>query len=153
MHDKDTFQPAKCAGLTRRHYYVFLEHSLELSKYPQQCLSTAQLDPTVPAQSHACCSEIGVESISSSQYFLVQVWPYWAYTYNPDPFQPKPLTDEQNWAAELSRCPGFEDDPEHYTCRPQPQGWSNCWKCPPKDPFGGGYTAYQAASPFKACQS
>ncbi len=74
------------------------------------------------------------------------MWPYWAYTYSPDPFQPRPLTDEQNWAAELSRCPGFEDDPDHYECRPQPQGWSNCWKCPPKDPFGGGYTAYQAVS-------
>lgn len=73
----------------------------------------------------------------------LQVWPYWAYTYSPDPFQPKALPDEQNWGGELSRCPGFEDDPEHYECRPQPQGWSNCWKCPPKDPTGGGYTAYR----------
>lgn len=78
--------------------------------------------------------------------FLIQVWPYWAYTYAPDPFQPKPLSDEQNWRGELSRCPGFEDDPDHYQCSPQPQGWSNCWKCPPKDPFGGGYTAYEAVS-------
>lgn len=76
----------------------------------------------------------------------MQVWPYWAYTYAPDPFQPKGLTEEQNWAQEMARCPGFEDDPEHYQCRPQPQAWSNCWKCPPKDPFGGGYTAYEAVS-------
>lgn len=76
-----------------------------------------------------------------------QVWPYWAYTYSPDPFQPKALTDAQNWAGELAVCPGFEHDPEHYTCRPQPQGWSNCWKCPPKDPTGGGYTAYEAVRP------
>lgn len=74
----------------------------------------------------------------------LQVWPYWAYTYSPDPFQPKALSDQQNWESEMSRCPGFEDDPEHYECRPQPQGWSNCWKCPPKDPHGGGYNAYKA---------
>ena len=75
-----------------------------------------------------------------------QVWPYWAYTYAPDPFQPKPLSDEANYRGELARCPGFEDDPEHYQCVPQPQGWNNCWKCPPKDPFGGGYTAYEGVS-------
>ena len=74
------------------------------------------------------------------------MWPYWAYTYSPDPFQPKALSDQQNWDAELSRCPGFPNDPDHYQCRPQPQGWSNCWKCPPKDPDGGGYTAYRAVS-------
>lgn len=74
----------------------------------------------------------------------MKVWPYWAYTYNPDPFQPKALSDEQNEKGELTRCPGFEDDEEHYVCRPAPQDWSNCWKCPPKDPFGGGYTAYSA---------
>lgn len=74
-----------------------------------------------------------------------QVWPYWAYTYSPDPFQPKALPEDENWGDGLGRCPGFENDPEHYECRPQPQGWSNCWKCPPKDPSGGGYTAYRAA--------
>ena len=87
---------------------------------------------------------LGVIQNRATSFTLVQVWPYWAYTYSPDPFQPKPLSDEQNWAGELARCPGFDDDPENYQCRPQPQGWSNCWKCPPKDPSGGGYTAYQA---------
>ena len=74
------------------------------------------------------------------------MWPYWAYTYAPDPFQPKLIEDAAgNW-RETAHCPGFEDDPEHYECIPQPLDWSNCWKCPPKDPFGGGYTAYEEVS-------
>lgn len=59
------------------------------------------------------------------------MWPYWAYSYSPDPFQPA-LEPEDVAANRMGRCPGFDNDPEHYACWPNPYGFSNCWKCPPK---------------------
>ena len=60
-----------------------------------------------------------------------QVVPYWAFSYAPDPFQPA-LSVEAIAAGSMGRCPGFDDDPEHYACWPNPHDYSNCWKCPPK---------------------
>lgn len=62
---------------------------------------------------------------------MMQVWPYWAYSYAPDPFQPS-ISDEDVAAGKMGRCPGFDDDPEHYSCWPNPHEFANCWKCPPK---------------------
>ena len=59
------------------------------------------------------------------------MWPYWAYSYSPDPFQPA-LTAEETASGQMGRCPGFDDDKEHYSCWPPPHEYSNCWKCPPK---------------------
>ena len=73
------------------------------------------------------------------------MWPYWAYSYAPDPFQPAILPEEVD-AKKMGRCPGFDDDAEHYWCWPQPHEYSNCWKCPPKDPDGRGYTAWSNVS-------
>lgn len=102
-------------------------------KHASACAESSVLAPAL----WECCL---VESLPSS-YFLdlhtesllrVQVWPYWAYTYAPDPFQPA-LSDEQ-WqqGITVARCPGFDNDTAHYTCLPPPNEWANCWKCPPK---------------------
>ena len=60
------------------------------------------------------------------------MWPYWAYTYAPDPFQPALSQEQRDAGISVARCPGFDNDTAHYTCVPPPGDWANCWKCPPK---------------------
>ena len=61
-----------------------------------------------------------------------QVWPYWAYSYAPDPFQPALTAQQVEAGITVARCPGFDNDTAHYLCVPPPHEWANCWKCPPK---------------------
>lgn len=71
------------------------------------------------------------------------VRPYWAITYNPWPFQP--LTASAN-ATGQTACLGFEDAgyPQHYSCVPYgATAFDDCWKCPPKNADGSGYSNYQ----------
>lgn len=59
-----------------------------------------------------------------------QVYPYYALTYNPWPFQP--TTASAN-ASGVGRCLGFDEDPDHYTCAPYgASAFDDCWKCPPR---------------------
>ena len=59
------------------------------------------------------------------------MYPYYALTYNPTPFQP-PVTAAN--ASGFATCLGFEEyAPQHYQCTPYGyNGFDNCWKCPPK---------------------
>ena len=87
-------------------------------------LSTRPFLPVIPAE-HG-------PSERFSPRLPGQVWPYWAYSYAPDPFQPALTAQQVEAGITVARCPGFDNDTAHYLCVPPPHEWANCWKCPPK---------------------